>query len=100
MTVRRGSLYISRDLCERYFSGLEAVILLRADHDLMIMPVRHAAAGGYLLKLRNSVGDRVVTAPDFFREQGWNDDHRQDLPVFWRTERAALCATGVFEVQS
>ena len=34
----------------------------------MILPVRHAAAGGYVLKLRNSAGDRVVHAPDFFRE--------------------------------
>ena len=45
-----------------------------ASDDLLILPVRHAAAGGYLLKLRNGAGDRVVNAPDFFREHGLDDE--------------------------
>ena len=53
----------------RHFAGLEGVILLRRDNDILILPVRNNAAGGYLLKLRNSAGDRVVNAADFFRAQ-------------------------------
>ena len=70
VSLKRGALYVSCEVYDRYFAGLEAVILLRRDRDLCILPVRHAAAGGYLLKLRNKAGDRVVHAPDFFRECG------------------------------
>jgi len=44
--LKRGSLYIDRPLYERYFPGLEAVILRRRENELLIMPVRHAASGG------------------------------------------------------
>jgi hypothetical protein len=72
------------------------VILLRRDDDLLILPVRHAASGGYLLKLRNGAGDRVVSAPDFFREQGIEDDDELELSVAWSAEKAALCSDGAF----
>jgi len=98
-TVKRGSLYLAREICDRYFAGLEAVILLRRDDDLLILPVRHAASGGYLLKLRNGAGDRVVSAPDFFREQGVEDDDELELSVAWSSEKAALCSDGAFCLQ-
>ena len=60
------------------------------------MPVRHAAGGGYLLKVRNSAGDRVVNAMDFFRMQGLDDNDEATLPVSWSTEHAALKAARVF----
>lgn len=100
VTVKRGSLYISREVYDRYFPKLDAVILLRRDDDLLVLPVRHAASGGYLLKLRNGAGDRVVSAPDFFREQGIQDDVEICLPVTWSAEKAALCSTGAFELQT
>lgn len=96
--VKRGSLYLVRALYDRYFAGLDAVILLRQDDDLLIMPVRHTASGGYLLKLRNGAGDRVVSAPDFFREHGIEDDAELCLPVTWSTEKAALCSLSLFGV--
>lgn len=98
VTVKRGSLYLAREIYDRYFPGLETVILLRRDDDLLILPVRHAAAGGYLLKLRNGVGDRVVSAPDFFREHGIDEAAELCLPVEWSNERAALCASCVFRL--
>ena len=70
MTVKRGSLYLAREVYDRYFAGLEAVILLRRDDDLLILPVRHAASGGYLLKLRNGAGDRVVERAGFLSRAG------------------------------
>ena len=68
---------------DRYFPGLETIVLLRRDDDLLILPVRHAAAGGYLLKLRNGAGDRVVNAPDFFREHGLDDEARARFRRAW-----------------
>ncbi|OSI61130.1 hypothetical protein BSZ21_32530 [Bradyrhizobium canariense] len=94
--VARGALYLSRETYDRYFAGLEAVILLRRADDLWIMPVRHAAAGGYLLKLRNSRGDRVVHAPDFLREHAVDEYVASQLPVAWSPEAGALIAAGAF----
>ncbi|MEP6966612.1 MAG: hypothetical protein ABI906_00895 [Pseudomonadota bacterium] len=94
--LRGGGLYLTRELCDRYFAGLESVILLRRDDDLLILPVRHAAAGGYLLKLRNSAGDRVINASDFFRAQGIDDDGARAASVEWSSERGALVAPSVF----
>jgi hypothetical protein len=96
VTVKRGSLYLKKAVYDRYFPGLEAVILVRRDDDLLILPVRHAASGGYLLKIRNGVGDRVVTAPDFFREQGFDEDFDRELPVIWSPEKAALLSAQAF----
>ena len=96
VSVARGALYLSHATYDRYFAGLEAVILLRRDNDLCIMPVRHAAAGGYLLKLRNSRGDRVVHAPDFLRENGVDENSALQLCVSWSTERGALIAVDAF----
>lgn len=96
--VHNGGLYLSRALCGIYFNGLEGVVLLREADDLLILPVRHAAAGGYLLKIRNGAGDRVVTAPDFFRRQGVSDADEHCLPVRWDSARASLLAPGAFDV--
>ena len=98
VTLRRGALYLSCEIYDRYFAGLEAVILIRRERDLCVLPVRHAAAGGYLLKLRNKVGDRVVHAPDFFREHGVDEDIALQLSVAWSTERGALVAADTFDM--
>ena len=98
ISLKRGALYVTSDIYDRYFAGLEAVILLRRDRDLCILPVRHAAAGGYLLKLRNKAGDRVVHAPDFFREHGIDDNIELELSAVWSRESAALIAAGAFEL--
>lgn len=97
VSLRRGALYLACEVYDRYFAGLEAVILLRRDRDLCVLPVRHAAAGGYLLKVRNKAGDRVVHAPDFFREQNVDEDVALELSVIWSTERGALVAADVFD---
>lgn len=94
--LERGSLYLGRETYDRYFAGLHTVILLRRDNDLCILPVRHAASGGYLLKLRNRHGDRVVQAPDFFREHGIAENIVRQLPASWSTAEGALIAAGAF----
>jgi hypothetical protein len=96
--LRHGDIYLAREIYDRYFAGLEGVILLRRDRDLCILPVRHLAAGGYLLKLRNKAGDRVVNAPDFLREQGIDEKVALELPVVWSSEQGALVAAGALPV--
>ncbi len=97
VSLRGGSLYLPREVYDRYFPDLEAVILLRRDNDLLVMPVRHTAGGGYLLKLRNSAGDRVVDAREFFRENGFDDLERRDRAVVWDQESTALLVSSIFE---
>ena len=98
LRLSRGSLYLSRDVCDRYFHGLESVILVRRGDDLLVMPVMRAAAGGYLLKRRNAAGDRVVSAPDFFREHGLDDRVDSELNADWVAESAALTARDAFRL--
>lgn len=99
-TVTRGSLYLGRDVCERYFAGLQTAVLLRRETDLWVLPVRYAEAGGYLLKLRNAAGDRVLSAPDFFRSHGVNDSAHITRPAVWSAEHAALVLPGIFGLQT
>lgn len=94
--LRQGSLYLTREQFERHFAGLVAVMLVRQDGDLLILPVRHAPAGGYLLKTRNAAGDRVVNAMDFFRAQGIDDAVDREVLVAWDEHRAALLAPRLF----
>jgi hypothetical protein len=78
---RRGRLYLAAETYERYFPGIGTVILLRRERDLLVLPVRHAAAGGYVMKQRNAAGDRVIDGADFFRDHGlgenieWHGEH-------------------------
>jgi hydrogenase maturation protease len=94
--IRRGTLHLAAAVYERFFAGLATVVLLREGADLLILPVRDAAAGGYLVKQRNRAGDRVVDAADFFRANGIEDTVERAGPVSWSSERAALVAAGLF----
>lgn len=69
----QGRLYIDRAAHADYFAGSDTVILLRQEADLLVLPVRHAASGGYIMKIRNAAGDRVINGADFFRDQGMDD---------------------------
>ena len=77
--MRRGALHFTREVYERFFAGLDNVVLLRDGADLLVLPVRHQAAGGYVIKLRNAAGDRMVNAADFFRDNGIEDDIEMTL---------------------
>ena len=100
LTLKRGSLYLARAICDRFFAGLETLILLRRDDDLLILPVRHAAAGGYLLKRRNGAGDRVVNAPDFFRDNGIADEAECTLPIGWSEQVGGLTSKDAFRLHT
>lgn len=99
MTIKRGGLYLSHEVHRRYFADVEAVILMRRDADLIVLPVVHAAGGGYLLKLRNSAGDRVANAADFFRANGIDDEDEINLRAQWSPDWTGLVAPSVFAAQ-
>ncbi len=95
--LSRGSLYLSAALYEQYFEGLDAVILLRREGDFYILPVRNTSGGGYLLKLRNSAGDRIIIAPDFFRTHDLDDFHKREIRFVWDKDMAGLRAACFFK---
>ena len=97
--MKRGSVYVAREIYERFFPGLETVILLRRADDLLILPVRSAVAGGFMLKLRNRAGDRVVNAAEFFRDNGIDDDCDLNVDVEWSEAQGGLEGLGFFALQ-
>ena len=90
--IRGGSIYVEAGLYATYFSGLESIILFKQEEKLLLLPVRHTAAGGLLLKVRNPHGDRVVHAQEFLRDQGIDEHQEWVLPVQWDSRSAALVA--------
>ncbi|MGQ0671573.1 MAG: hypothetical protein ACT4N2_01655 [Hyphomicrobium sp.] len=96
VTIRRGGLYLDADAFERFFAGLDAVVLMRSEDALLVLPVRHAAGGGMIVKRRNRAGDRVVDAVEFFRANGIDDVEELGLGAHWSEEAAALVVEGIF----
>jgi hypothetical protein len=94
--LRQRRLYVPRAAYETYFAGGSTVILLRKEQDLLVLPVRHAASGGYMLKIRNRAGDRVVDAGDFFRDQGLGDDAEWEGTHSWSESSGGLQLYEVF----
>lgn len=94
-----GRLYIAKEAADRHFANIGTVILLRQDQDLLILPVRHAASGGYVLKIRNAAGDRVVNSADFFRDNGLSDKMQWRGQTAWCATQQALRLYEIFPMQ-
>jgi hypothetical protein len=94
--LRQRRLYIAREIYETYFAGGSTVILLRKERDLLVLPVRYAASGGYVLKIRNAAGDRVVDAGDFFRDHGLDDGAEWEGTFSWCETSGGLRLYEVF----
>jgi hydrogenase maturation protease len=88
--IRSGNLYVDHDLYKRFFPGIETIALLKRDQGFLVMPVFSQASGGRLLKMRNSAGDRVVTATDFLQECGLADEIDRSYIATWDSGAAAL----------
>jgi hypothetical protein len=91
VSVLRGNIYLSHETCETYFPDVQCVALVQRDDAVAIMPLIRESGGGLLLKVRNSLGDRVIHAQEFFRDKGLLEDFEERrLPVRWSSELAAL----------
>ena len=99
ISFREGRLYIARQVREQFLGGSGAVALLREGGDLLVLPVR-GTAGGYILKVRNSAGDSVITAPDFFRSSGLADGETWTGSFDWRDDHAALALRSFFPARA
>ncbi len=94
--LRQRRLYIARQVYEAFFDGSSTVILLRKEKDLLVLPVRYAASGGYVLKIRNAAGDRAVDAGDFFRDRGLDDGAEWEGAFSWCETSGGLRLYEVF----
>ena len=88
--ISNGNLYFDKELYETFFSGVDVIALLPVEGGFSVMPLFNNANGGRLLKLRNAKGDRVVSAPDFFRDRGIQDMDETHCPVRWNSETVSL----------
>lgn len=87
----RGNLYLSREACDTYMPGVEAIALLDRSERMLIVPLVPESGGGLLLKVRNVRGDRVIHSQEFFREKGYLEDFEERCyPLYWSEESAAL----------
>lgn len=94
--IHQGSLYLDASISERYFQNLQHIVLVKRANQILILPIRQEAGGGLLLKIRNSSGDRVVHAQEFFREHGLEDLLDHHIPVSWDSTMCGL----VFNISS
>jgi hypothetical protein len=83
----QGYLLLPAHVARQYFPNDVLVLMVKGD-ELWMLPTRGAAAGGLLLKQRNTAGDRSVLAapylPDFTQSGTW--------PAFWDERAGALRA--------
>ena len=96
ITVARGNIYLSRELCDTYLSDIISVALLAREDKVFILPLTRESGGGLLLKIRNARGDRLIHAQEFFRENGFAEQTEERMvPVHWSLESAALVVTDI-----
>ncbi len=79
---RHGDLCIDSELYETYFQKVQSVALLKKDNQFFILPIQQAG-GGLLAKIRNSQGDRVVHAMEFFQRHNVDIDQDVMVDVSW-----------------
>lgn len=96
LTLTRGSLHVPREVCERFFPHALNVALLAREGRVLMIPLAADSAGGLLLKLRNSRGDRVVLAQEFLRQHGFEEGFPPcEVTALWRPDVAALELQGL-----
>ncbi len=80
-----GYLVLKAELARTFFPG-DTLLALRRDRELWLLPTRGAAAGGLVLKQRNTAGDRAVLVREVL----------EDAPIlglrqaFWDERQGAL----------
>jgi hypothetical protein len=101
VSIRSGSIYLSRELCDAHLPDVATVALLARDDAILIVPLARQSAGGLLLKIRNARGDRVVHAQEVLRAKGLPDDFEERrFPVHWVADLKALAIPVLPQVQT
>ena len=84
--TKRGYLIIGAQTARAFFPT-DAIIALPRGRELWVLPVSNRAAGGLLLKQRNTSGDRSVLVWHVMPETETFDGTR---PARWDAQNAAL----------
>ena len=90
ITIKKGKIYLSQELYNKYFAGLNSAALIDWQGQLLLMPVVSEAQGGLLIKVINARGDRVVDAVDVLRRLDLSEDDCYICAAQWSTEMAGL----------
>ena len=93
--LQNGRLHLTSAAYDRYMDSCSIAALLACDDAWLLLPFR-VGAGGSQIKLRNTRGDRVIEAQEFFRAQGLEDSaqlrrvclHHAPEQGAWRIELA------------
>lgn len=88
--IDKGNLYLDAEIYSLYFAGHETIALLQRENGFCILPVHSQASGGRLMKLRNSKGDRVITATDFLEQCSVGYDQEVLCSAKWDSNLSAL----------
>ena len=88
--LANGNLYLDFPIYQTYFKSIDHVMLVSKPPLVLLMPIRHAGAGGLLLKVRNARGDRVVNVIEFLQSCDLDVSFSKMLPVIWNEDYAAL----------
>jgi hypothetical protein len=98
LTVTRGTMTFPGEDYENVFGPPDAVVLLRLECDLVILPAHQAEFGGHVAPLQSAASDRAVAvdAGEFFREQRVDSELELRMCAHWNPERSALCVRGLF----
>ncbi len=94
--VHSGNIYLDADLCAGYLPGIQSVAIIEDDSKIYLVPLASGGSGGYLLKVLNARGDRVVHCEEFLERFGIARDAKSSWTVHWDAGRYAL----VFEPQA
>ena len=91
--IARGSLYLSRELCDRYLAGTTSIAAVIRDGRVYLLPLHGSTAGGSLLKVLNAHGDRVVHVDEFLRTVGVPVEAPEGPPARPREPSASMTST-------
>lgn len=94
VSIADGVLVIAAPDYDAWFAGAGAVVVLREDAALCVMPVLHAAAGGSLVKIKNAARDRAIDVRELLRAHG--DEPSGTRAARWDAARAMLVVAEVF----
>ena len=89
VSIKRGSIYLSRELCDAHLPDAGAVALLARDDAVLIVPLARQSAGG------------LLHAQECLRARGLPEDFEERrFPVHWASELKALAIRGLPQVQT
>jgi len=87
--LKNGNLYIDSDVYDTYFNSADSVVLIHRESNYFLMPVQQMA-GGLLMKIINTKGDRVVNAIEFLQHNKVDSNEARTIEVKWDQNYSAL----------